>query len=87
MPVVMSDALSSNQVSDVTVIVALCNAHGRRGFVELIEQYPDEIEHVLTLYQAAWRNDTECWNADHSPEQRRDYHQTHSLPAMASIKQ
>jgi len=85
-PVVMSDALSSNQVSDVPVIVALCNAHGRRGFVELIEQYPDEIERALTLYQTAWRNDTVCWNADHSPEQRRDYHQTHSLPAMASIK-
>lgn len=86
-PIVMSDALSSNQITEAAVINVLCNVHGRRGFVEQAEHYPAEIEQALRLYQVAWVNDTHCEQHRYSPEQRRDYHREHSLPAMQSLRQ
>ena len=85
-PIVMSDALSSNQITEAPVSTVLCNAHGRRGFVEQAEHYPAEIEQALTHYQVAWVNDSYCKQHHYSPKQRRDYHREHSLPAMQNIK-
>ncbi|MFK8079550.1 MAG: transposase, partial [Granulosicoccus sp.] len=84
-PTLMSDALSANHVIGHEFDKCLCNAHGRRGFVELIEQNPDEIVYALELYQHAWVNEVHCVNEALSAEQRRDYHQTHSLPHMKTL--
>ncbi|KAG1649247.1 hypothetical protein GQR58_029187 [Nymphon striatum] len=84
-PTLMSDALSANHVIGHAFDKCLCNAHGRRGFVELVEQYPDEIINTLELYQHAWVNEAYCVSNALSPEQRCDYHREHSLAPMQSI--
>jgi len=84
-PTLMSDALSANHVIGHEFVKCLCNAHGRRGFVELIEQSPDEVIYALELYQHAWVNDIHCADNAMTPEQRRDYHCEHSLPHMQTL--
>lgn len=84
-PMLMSDALSANHVTGHEFDKCLCNAHGRRGFVELIEHYPDEVVHALELYQHAWVNEVHCVDKALSPEQRTDYHKTHSLPYLQTL--
>ena len=84
-PRLMSDALSANNVIGHTFDKCLCNSHGRRGFVNLIDQNPDEVVYALELYQHAWVNDTHCDNNQFSPEQRLAYHREHSLPPMQEL--
>jgi len=84
-PMLMSDALSANHVTGHKFDKCLCNAHGRRGFVELIEQSPDEVVYALELYQHAWVNEVHCVDKALSPEQRRDYHEAHSLPHLQTL--
>ena len=84
-PILMSDALSANHVIGHEFEKSLCNAHGRRGFVELIEQHPDDIIDVLELYQHAWVNESHCDENALSVEQRCAYHKEHSYPHMQKI--
>ena len=82
----MSDALSSNSVTQVSVENAYCNAHARRQFYDIESQYPDEIGWVLDTYARIWKADDEAKEKGLSPKERLAYHQEHSLPAMQEIK-
>ena len=84
-PLIMSDALSANQVKGMPTTKALCNAHGRRGFAELVDQHLDETLFVLELYQHAWVNEAHCLDNTLSITERLDYHKAHSLPHMKTI--
>ena len=84
-PMLMSDALSANHVTGHKFDKCLCNAHGRRGFVELIEHHPDEVVHALELYQHVWVNEVHCVDSALSPEQRTAYHKAHSLPPLQTL--
>lgn len=85
-PVVMSDALASNTPL-IETQQALCNAHARRKFVDVINHFPESVELVLTTYAAIWQHDDESRAQNYTPEQRRDYHAEHSLPVMKMLKQ
>ncbi len=84
-PILMSDALGSNQVHNIPFINALCNAHGRRGFAELVELSPRQARFALERYQHIWINDTHCTEQQYSDEQRRDYHFEHSLIHLQTL--
>jgi len=43
----MCDALSRNVPKEFQVILANCIAHGRRKFVEVTENFPEECRYVL----------------------------------------
>jgi transposase len=86
-PIIMSDALSSNQPTQTGVISSLCNSHARRQFVDVINHFPDEVEHVLTRYAQIWVNDAYTIEQKLSAYARQVYHQKHSLPIMDEIKQ
>jgi transposase len=85
-PLVMSDALSSNSVTQIAVKTTYCNAHARRQFYELESLYPEEVGWVLDTYARVWRVDDEAKEQGLSPEKRLVYHQKHSLVAMQEIK-
>jgi len=84
-PLIMSDALSANQVQGIPTQKALCNAHGRRGFVELAAQHVDEVLFALEQYQHAWMNESHCVENGLPDDERLAYHQTHSLPHMETL--
>jgi len=85
-PILMSDALSSNKPSQVKIVESLCNSHGRRQFVDVLSQYPDEVAQVLNGYKLIWINDDETRTQQLNTAERLIYHREHSLPVMQQIK-
>ena len=85
-PLVMSDALSSNFVTQEEIVISLCNAHARRGFVDVLSHFPEEVEDVLERYSLIWKYNNEVEEKNLPLNERMEYHQEHSLPVMESIQ-
>ncbi|MCB1827925.1 MAG: IS66 family transposase, partial [Coxiellaceae bacterium] len=83
-PVVMSDALSSNQVTSADIIHAYCNAHARRQFYDLESRHP-EVDFILKTYAIIWKNESDVREQGVDDNKRLEYHKTYSLPAMQAI--
>lgn len=81
----MSDALSSNQPTVCDVATSLCNSHAKRQFIDVINHFPDEVEHILKLYGEIWVNDHKTSDDQLSKEKILEYHQAHSLPILEEI--
>lgn len=85
-PIIMSDALSSNNPTVCSALQAACNAHGRRNFADIIHQYPDEVDWVLNRYKTIWEMEADCVENSRTPKDRLEYHRQHSLPVMQAIR-
>jgi transposase len=85
-PIQMCDALARNMPEELEAIVGNCLAHGRRRFVEVATNFPDECLHVLQILKDVYKNDAEAKRQDMSAEQRLDWHQAQSGPKMADLK-
>ena len=86
-PILMSDALPSNRPSlGYDVEHSLCNSHGRRQFAEVLHQFPEEVEQVLTWYGAIWQHDEEASKRNLDAKRRLTWHKQHSLPIMEKIR-
>ena len=86
-PIIMSDALSRNLPTViVNAIIALCNSHARRLFVDVEKNHPQEVKLILDLYGKIWTHERESGELDHSHGERLIYHTEKSLPIMESIK-
>jgi hypothetical protein len=85
-PSVMSDALASNHVTVIEVIRTLCNAHGRRQFVDVIAHFPVEVKALLEQYARIWQHETHVEKEKLSRAERLAYHREHSLPVMQYLK-
>jgi hypothetical protein len=76
-PIQMCDGLLSRNVPrEFEVILSNCNAHARRGFVEVASRFPDECRYVLETLGDVYRNDARknknvCWNVWPSGSWRR----------------
>lgn len=84
-PILMSDALASNRPSQCDTNITLCNSHARRQFAEVVSHFPEEVEYILTRYQAIWTADDESHAKKHTPSERLAYHQQHSQAVMDEI--
>ena len=62
-----------------------CLSHGRRRFVEVAMNFPQECLYVLEVLKAVYQNDAEAKRRDLTAEQRLQWHQTHSGPKMADL--
>ena len=85
LPMQMSDALACNWCGERKRIVCKCLVHARRKFVEVRRIYPLECNYVLEQIGQIYRNEKQT--AGMSDEQRLAYHQAHSGPVMAGLKQ
>ena len=84
-PIQMCDALSRNLPADLETIVAHCLAHGRRQFVDVAEQFPEECRYVLESLAVIYRNDAIARERKLSPSARRHFHQSESGPTMEKL--
>jgi transposase len=86
-PVQMCDALSRNtpKVDGIKTLLANCLAHGRRQFVEVAENFPEECRYVLETLRGVYHNDALAREQNLSPEERLRFHQQHSRPLMAKL--
>jgi hypothetical protein len=88
-PIQMCDASSRNtpKVTGVQVLFAYCLSHGRRQFVDVAENFPEECRYVLETLGMVYGYDAEAKERDLTPEERLTFHQTHSAPVMEDLRQ
>ena len=86
-PIQMCDALSRNIPKDHDLKVAHCLVHARRQFVDILESFPQQCQHVIDLIGRVYKNEEEALESKLTPEQRLIFHQQRSGPAMEELHQ
>jgi len=84
-PLQMCDALSRNIPKELQTILAHCLAHGRRQFVDVAVNFPDECLYVLTILKDVYANDAKAKDQGMSPKQRLHFHQENSGPKRDAL--
>jgi hypothetical protein len=84
-PIQMCDALSRNRSKEFEVLLANCLPHGRRGFVDVAENFPAECQRVLESLARVFNNEGEAKKLKLGPEERLLFHQEHSQPVMEAL--
>ena len=87
-PIQMCDALSRNVPrlsSGVEILLANCLAHGRRQFVEVAENFPNECRYVLEKLGQVYGHDAEARERGLTPDERLRLHQERSGPVMDEL--
>src|SRR5262245_10605356 len=86
-PIQMCDALSRNVPKvpgGVEVLLANCLAHGRRQFVEVSANFPDECRYVLNMLGQVYGHDAQARERGLIPDERLRFHQKHSGPVWTN---
>jgi transposase len=87
-PIQMCDALSRNVPrlsSGVEILLANCLAHGRRQFVEVAENFPNECRYVLEMLGRVYGHDAEARERGLTPDERLQFHQDRSGLVMDQL--
>lgn len=84
-PIQMCDALSRNIPKDLEVILAHCNAHSRRRYADVAENFPAECKYVLDIFKDVYKHDATAKEQNMSPEMRLAFHQEKSKPLMDDL--
>ena len=87
-PIQMCDALSRNVpklAAGVEILLANCLAHGRRQFVEVAANFPDQCRYVLEMLGQVYGHEAEARERGLKPEERRQFHQERSGPVMEQL--
>lgn len=85
-PIQMCDALSRNIPNEFEGILCNCLTHGRRNFVDEIDNFPDECTHVIEVFAQIYCHDAWTKEQKMTPDQRLDYHREHSGPLMVDLR-
>ncbi len=85
-PIQMCDALSRNPPKEFETILANCLTHGRRNFVKVVENFPQECRYVIEVLAKVYRNDALARERELSPEQRLRFHQAKSELILKKLK-
>ena len=85
-PIQMCDGLSRNEPASAQTLKANCNAHGRRGFVDVAGSFPDECRYVLETFEQVYKHDAHARTYEMDAEERLQYHQQESAPLMQTLK-
>jgi len=86
-PIQMCDGLSRNLPKEFEVILAGCNIHARRNFVDVAADFPDECSHVLETFRQVYRNEAATKKQGMSREERLAFHKAQTGPLMQQFKQ
>ena len=85
-PLVMSDALSSNNAEETMLIRCHCLAHARRQFSDLADDFPAESGAVVDALKLIYEHDDEARKQGLSAQERLVYHQTYSEPVFTALQ-
>jgi len=84
-PIQMCDLLSSNTSGDFETIVAGCILHSRRRYIDVVDNFPDEVRHVLEELKKIYKNDAFARKEEMTAQQRLAFHQSMSGPVMKKL--
>lgn len=85
-PILMCDALDRNLPKGHAVVESNCVAHGRRQFVDQVENYPAEVRYLLEMIGRVYAVEEQCKILGLSDDDRLRAHQTQSGPVMEALK-
>jgi hypothetical protein len=85
-PLVMSDALTSNEADEASLIRGHCLAHGRRKFSDLEDVFPQECQVVMDALKQVFDHDEVARRQQMDARERLAYHQDYSRPLMDGLK-
>jgi transposase len=85
-PIQMCDALSRNAPKEFKTLLANCLAHGRRRFVEVAWNFPEQCRYVLETLKKVYKNDKIAKDQNMTAEQRLRFHQSNSGPFMEDLE-
>lgn len=86
-PIQMCDGLSRNLPDEFVTLLARCNAHSRRKFIEVESAFPDEVRHVLETVAQVYRNDALAKQRGLSADERLLFHQAESKPLLDGLQE
>jgi transposase len=81
----MCDGLARNHSKQVELTLCNCLLHGRRGFVDVIDRFPQEGRKVLESLREIYRLEGMVKDQKLSDAQRLAFHQEHSKPIMNEL--
>lgn len=84
-PIQMCDALARNFSEEFQAILANCLTHGRRNFVDIADNFPDECLYVLETLGEIYHHEAITAELRLPPNLRLQYHQEHSGPLMDKL--
>jgi hypothetical protein len=85
-PIQMCDGLSRNLPKEFEVILAGCNVHARRNFVDVADRFPDECHYVLETFKTVYENEALIKKRGLSDDERLDFHKAQTGPLMENFK-
>ena len=85
-PIQMCDALSRNTPKAFKTVLANCLAHGRRRFVDVAWNFPQECRYVLETFSKVYKNEKIAKTQHMSPVKRLNFHKSKSKPLMDDLK-
>jgi transposase len=85
-PLVMSDALSSNNAEETQLLRCHCLAHGRRQFTDVADDFPAESAVVVNALKLIYDHDDEAREQGLNAQDRLAYHQEQSAPVFTTLK-
>jgi transposase len=77
-PIQMCDALARNSSEEFQSILANCLTHGRRNFVDIADNFPDECLYVLETLGEVYHHEAITLEQGMTSAQRLRYHQENS---------
>lgn len=86
-PIQMCDGLSRNLPKEFEVILAGCNVHARRNFVDVASKFPEECRYALETFAEIYRIDALAKEQKLSAEDRLSLHQARSGPVIKKLEQ
>jgi hypothetical protein len=85
-PIQMCDALSRNIPKEFKTILANCLAHGRRRFVDVAWNFPEQCRYVLETLKEVYKNDKIAREQNMAAEERLRFHQSKSGQLMEDLE-
>ena len=85
-PIQMCDALSRNTSEAFKSILANCLAHGRRKFVEVALNFPQQCRYVIETLAEVYKYDEMTKEQNMTVDERLHFHQIKSGPLMDDLK-
>lgn len=83
-PIQMCDGIAANTTGNFESVLANCNAHARRKYVEVADNYPTETKHILDIYKEVYKHDKATKGM--SDDERLAYHVSHSKTLLDDLK-
>jgi hypothetical protein len=85
-PLVMSDALSRNEIDEARLIRCHCLAHTRRKFSDIEEDFPEACDVVIEALKDVFDHEEAAKKAHMSDAERLAHHQTYREPILETLE-